>query len=130
MRTKAELRLHFDNRRWIAFMTKVAPTELVRTDDLAIGRAAHADQAGLSGQRTRCGPCCAPTSGRRRTGVYPAVLRAEHIFPKAAERHRAAAVHRESPGVQAVVHPGGPGGGRAASSDSQQLYEQAAEQAG
>ena len=47
VRTKAELRLHFDNRRWIAFMTKMAPTELVRTDDLAIGRAAHAGQAGL-----------------------------------------------------------------------------------
>lgn len=47
VRTKAELRLHFDNRRWIAFMTKMAPTELVRTDDLAIGRAAHAGQAGF-----------------------------------------------------------------------------------
>lgn len=68
VRTKAELRLHFDNRRWIAFMTKVAPTELVRTDDLAIGRAAMPDRRGLSGRRTRCGPCCAPTSGRRRTG--------------------------------------------------------------
>jgi len=106
VRTKAELRLHFDNRRWIAFMTKVAPTELVRTDDLAIGRAAHAGQAGFHAALQR--------AGGGGPGVYPAVLRAEHIFPKAAERHRAAAVHRESPGVQAVVHPGGPGGGRAA----------------
>ena len=47
VRTKAELRLHFDNRRWIAFMTKVAPTELVRTDDLAIGRSAVVGENGM-----------------------------------------------------------------------------------
>ena len=47
VRTKAELRLHFDNRRWIAFMTKMAPTELVRTDDLAIGRSAAVGENGM-----------------------------------------------------------------------------------
>ncbi|MFQ9052966.1 MAG: hypothetical protein ACLR5H_07175 [Oscillospiraceae bacterium] len=94
VRTKAELRLHFDNRRWIAFMTKMAPTELVRTDDLAIGRAAHAGQAGFVGRRTPCGPCCAPTSGRRRTGRISSGASGGYVRPQAAERHRAAASAR------------------------------------
>lgn len=68
VRTKAELRLHFDNRRWIAFMTKMAPTELVRTTIWPSDGRPMPGRRGLSGRRTPCGPCCAPTSGRRRTG--------------------------------------------------------------
>ena len=43
---KTPLRLHFDER-WAPLLTKLLPTEIVRTDDLAIGRSAHAGQGGM-----------------------------------------------------------------------------------
>ena len=43
---KKALRLHFSDR-WAPLLTKVLPTEMVRTDDLAIGRTAASGQGGM-----------------------------------------------------------------------------------
>lgn len=43
---KKAFRLHFDEK-WAALLTKLAPTELVRTDELTIGRSAQAGSGGL-----------------------------------------------------------------------------------
>ena len=43
---KGGFQLHFDDK-WAPLLTKLLPTEIVRTDDLAIGRSAHAGQGGM-----------------------------------------------------------------------------------
>ena len=43
---KKALRLHFSDR-WAPLLTKLLPTEMVRTDDLAIGRTAASGQGGM-----------------------------------------------------------------------------------
>ena len=56
VREKSALRLHFDEK-WAPLLTKLAPTELVRTDDLEIGRSAQAGVGNLvaaaTGGRTK-----------------------------------------------------------------------------
>ena len=44
--TRQPFRLHFDER-WAPLLTKLLPTEIVRTDDLAIGRSARAGEGGM-----------------------------------------------------------------------------------
>ena len=46
VRKKVPLRLHFDER-WAPLLTKLMPVEIVRTDDLVIGRSAAAGQGGM-----------------------------------------------------------------------------------
>lgn len=65
---KTPLRLHFDER-WAPLLTKLLPTEIVRTDDLAIGRSAHAGQGGMVEAANALRATCARTSGRRRTAI-------------------------------------------------------------
>ncbi len=45
-RKKASFSLHF-GERWVPLLTKLFPTEMVRTDDLAIGRSAASGEKGL-----------------------------------------------------------------------------------
>ena len=130
VRTKAELRLHFDNRRWIAFMTKMAPTELVRTDDLAIGRAAHAGQAGLVRAADALRSMLRSNERAEADRAYIQRCFGRSMYsPKqlsAIEQQRCTGNHL---GCRLWFTRGDPAADVPPSSDSQQLYEQAAEQA-
>ena len=130
VRTKAELRLHFDNRRWIAFMTKMAPTELVRTDDLAIGRAAHAGQAGLVRAADALRSMLRSNERAEADRAYIQRCFGRSMYaPKqlsAIEQQRCTGNHL---GCRLWFTRGDPASDVPPSSDSQQLYEQAAEQA-
>lgn len=129
VRTKAELRLHFDNRRWIAFMTKVAPTELVRTDDLAIGRAAHAGQAGFVRAADALRSMLRSNERAEADRAYIQRCFGRSIYsPKqlsAIEQQRCTGNHL---GCRLWFTRGDPAADVPPSSDSQQLYEKAAEQ--
>ena len=46
VRRKVPLRLHFDER-WAPLLTKLMPVEIVRTDDLVLGRSSQAGQGGM-----------------------------------------------------------------------------------
>ena len=130
VRTKAELRLHFDNRRWIAFMTKMAPTELVRTDDLAIGRAAHAGQAGFVRAADALRSMLRSNERAEADRAYIQRCFGRSMYaPKqlsAIEQQRCTGNHL---GCRLWFTRGDPAADVPPSSDSQQLYEQAAEQA-
>lgn len=129
VRTKAELRLHFDNRRWIAFMTKMAPTELVRTDDLAIGRAAHAGQAGFVRAADALRSMLRSNERAEADRAYIQRCFGRSMYaPKqlsAIEQQRCTGNHL---GCRLWFTRGDPAADVPPSSDSQQLYEQAAEQ--
>lgn len=130
VRTKAELRLHFDNRRWIAFMTKMAPTELVRTDDLAIGRAAHVGQAGFVRAADALRSMLRSNERAEADRAYIQRCFGRSMYaPKqlsAIEQQRCTGNHL---GCRLWFTRGDPAADVLPSSDSQQLYEQAAEQA-
>lgn len=68
VRRKVPLRLHFDER-WAPLLTKLMPVEIVRTDDLVLGRSSQAGQGGMVQAAGLSGPTSAPTSGRRPTGT-------------------------------------------------------------
>jgi len=106
---KTPLRLHFDER-WVPLLTKLLPTEIVRTDDLAIGRSAHAGQGGMveAANALRAdspgGPPALDRAGGDGPRLHRELLRPQHLRPAAARPHRAAALHRKPPRLPPVVH--------------------------
>ena len=68
IRAKSPLKIHFSDR-WAPLLTKLLPTEMVRTDELTVGRSAKAGQDGMiraaKGLRTRLGSRQQPETDRQ-----------------------------------------------------------------
>ena len=102
---KGGFQLHFDDK-WAPLLTKLLPTEIVRTDDLTIGRSA---MPGENGMVKVSNALRASALQRARNGgprLHRALLRPQHLFARQAHAHRAAALHRQPPGLPPVVHKG------------------------
>ena len=103
---KGGFQLHFDDK-WAPLLTKLLPTEIVRTDDLTIGRSAMPGENGMvkvsNALRSRLRSNEHETEDR---GLHRALLRPQHLFARQARAHRAAALHRQPPGLPPVVHKG------------------------
>ena len=95
---KGGFQLHFDDK-WAPLLTKLLPTEIVRTDDLTIGRSAMPGENGMVKVSNAL-------RARLRSNEHETEDRGYIERPRQARAHRAAALHRQPPGLPPVVHKG------------------------
>lgn len=102
---KSPFRLHFSDK-WAPLLTKLLPVEIVRTDELTIGRSAVAGENGMV--RASNALRAQLRSNEREAEDHDyirALLRPQPLFPAGARAHRAALLHRRSPRLPSLVHP-------------------------
>lgn len=129
LHTKTPFRLHF-SERWAPLLTKLLPTEMVRTDDLAIGRSAAAGHGGLvqAAQALR-GQLRANEHEKEDKDYIERCFGRSLFSPEQMARMEQQCCIGNHLGCHLWFAKGQPAPDKTAKADAQRLYEQAAAQA-
>ncbi len=96
---------HFSDK-WAPLLTKLLPVEIVRTDELTVGRSAMPGENGMMQSLERAALPFAPTSARRRITTTSSAASAAASTPPRRSRALSSALHRRSPRLPSLVHKG------------------------
>ncbi len=126
---KTPLRLHF-SERWAPLLTKLLPTEMVRTDDLAIGRSAAAGQGGMVHAANALRSQLRSNEREKEDKAYIERCFGRSLFsPRQLALIEQQCCTENHLGCHLWFSKGQPVPDAAAKADAQRLYEQAARQA-